>query len=180
MADERLADGRARVVRHGHGPERMIQTGIGAVPVERAKLRDHGAEAPGDDRITFTSAILPKWARRSRRRRCAAAGPLPARHLDRRFPGGSGRAAWQGHTPEPLHPGDRRLEEWQADYERWQRRATCRPAVAASGPTASICRRAWRTMPPGRHRRNAGRQEGTGGLSAVRESTRAGANCWSA
>ena len=39
MADERLADGRARVVRHGHGPERMIQTGIGAVPVKRAKLR---------------------------------------------------------------------------------------------------------------------------------------------
>ena len=66
MADERLADGRARVVRHGHGPERMIQTGIGAVPVRRAKLRDRDAEASGDDRITFTSAILPKWARRTK------------------------------------------------------------------------------------------------------------------
>lgn len=64
MKDERLADGRARVVRHGHGPERMIQTGIGPVPVQRAKLRDRG-EA-GGDRITFTSAILPKWARRTR------------------------------------------------------------------------------------------------------------------
>jgi putative transposase len=29
MQDARLADGRARLVRHGHGPERMIQTGIG-------------------------------------------------------------------------------------------------------------------------------------------------------
>jgi putative transposase len=29
MADRRLADGRARFVRHGHGPERTIQTGIG-------------------------------------------------------------------------------------------------------------------------------------------------------
>ena len=29
MAEERLADGRARFVRHGHGPERPIQTGIG-------------------------------------------------------------------------------------------------------------------------------------------------------
>ena len=29
-ADERLDDGRARIVRHGHLPERDIQTGIGA------------------------------------------------------------------------------------------------------------------------------------------------------
>jgi len=43
MADERLADGRVRVVRHGHGPERVIQTGIGLVPVKRAKLRDRVA-----------------------------------------------------------------------------------------------------------------------------------------
>jgi transposase-like protein len=64
MRDERLADGRARVVRHGHGPERLIQTGIGPVPVRRAKLRDRGGNEDG--RITFTSAILPKWARRTK------------------------------------------------------------------------------------------------------------------
>jgi putative transposase len=29
MKDLKLADGRDRVVRHGHGPERAIQTGIG-------------------------------------------------------------------------------------------------------------------------------------------------------
>ena len=28
MAGERLSDGRARVVRHGHGPDSTIQTGI--------------------------------------------------------------------------------------------------------------------------------------------------------
>ena len=33
MQDLRLPDGRARLVRHGHGPEREIQTGIGPVPV---------------------------------------------------------------------------------------------------------------------------------------------------
>jgi transposase-like protein len=66
MADERLADGRARLVRHGHGPERTIQTGIGPVAVSRVKLRDRAAEASGEDRITFTSAILPKWARRTK------------------------------------------------------------------------------------------------------------------
>lgn len=52
MKDERLADGRARFVRHGHGPERTIQSGIGPVPVMRAKVRDRDEEA--DERITFT------------------------------------------------------------------------------------------------------------------------------
>ena len=33
FAEERLADGRQRVVWHGSGPERQIQTGIGALDV---------------------------------------------------------------------------------------------------------------------------------------------------
>ena len=40
FADERLEDGRQRVVRHGFGPERQIQTGIGALDVQRPKVRD--------------------------------------------------------------------------------------------------------------------------------------------
>ncbi|PYF08670.1 integrase-like protein [Rhodobacter viridis] len=40
FADALLHDGRQRVVRHGTGPEREIQTGIGAVPVQRQKVRD--------------------------------------------------------------------------------------------------------------------------------------------
>ena len=65
MKDFRLADGRDRVVRHGHGPERTIQTGIGAVEVARVKIRDRGAASDGE-RIRFTSAILPLWARRTK------------------------------------------------------------------------------------------------------------------
>ncbi len=64
MAGWKLEDGRARFVRHGHGPERDIQTGIGAVPVQRAKIRDRGTGG-GETRIRFTSAILPRWSRRS-------------------------------------------------------------------------------------------------------------------
>src|SRR5664279_4306968 len=60
----KLADGRDRLVRHGHGPTRTIQTGIGPVEVERVKIRDRGV-ADGE-RIRFTSAILPLWARRTR------------------------------------------------------------------------------------------------------------------
>src|SRR5215213_3216973 len=54
--DQRLPDGRERVVRHGHGPERRVQTGIGPVALRRAKLRDRGAgEGAGGERIRFTS-----------------------------------------------------------------------------------------------------------------------------
>ncbi len=48
MRDLKLADGRARIVRHGHGPERSIQTGIGPVPVSRVKIRDRGANGEVD------------------------------------------------------------------------------------------------------------------------------------
>src|SRR6476659_5487638 len=54
MKDMRLPEGR----------ERLVQTGIGPVPVRRVKLRDRGA-GPEGERIRFTSAILPRWARRT-------------------------------------------------------------------------------------------------------------------
>ena len=64
MRTARLADGRERLVRHGHGPERLVQTGIGPLPVQRVKLRDRGTGVEGE-RIRFTSSILPRWARRT-------------------------------------------------------------------------------------------------------------------
>lgn len=65
MCDLKLPDGRERLVRHGHGPERIIQTGIGPVEVRRVKIRNRGATGD-EDRIRFTSALLPKWAGRTR------------------------------------------------------------------------------------------------------------------
>lgn len=122
MADERLADGRARVVRHGHGPERMLQTGIGAVPVKRAKLRDRGAEASGDNRIAFTSAILPKWARRTK----SLDALIPVLYLRGISTGDFQEAlgVLLGRDAPNLSPSviGRLKEEWQGDYDRWQRR----------------------------------------------------------
>src|SRR5207237_4622272 len=63
--DARLPDGRDRVVRHGHGPERAIQTGIGPVAVRRGKVRDRGAVVAGE-KISFTSSMLPKWETRTK------------------------------------------------------------------------------------------------------------------
>ncbi|MBL6081738.1 hypothetical protein JMJ56_27530 [Belnapia sp. T18] len=35
-----LPDGRERLMQHGHGLERQVQTGVGPVGVRRVKLRD--------------------------------------------------------------------------------------------------------------------------------------------
>ena len=63
-ADKLTDDGRQRLVRHGHLPEREIMTGIGPVVVRQPRVRDRvGA---GAERIRFTPTILPPYARRSK------------------------------------------------------------------------------------------------------------------
>src|SRR5437868_13071913 len=52
--DFKLPDGRDRVVRHGHGPQRAIQTGIGPLEVRRTKVRDRGG-VDVEGKIRFTS-----------------------------------------------------------------------------------------------------------------------------
>ena len=50
-ADKLTADGRARLVRHGHLPEREIVTGIGPVAVRCPRVRDRAGD--GGERIRF-------------------------------------------------------------------------------------------------------------------------------
>jgi transposase-like protein len=118
MREERLADGRSRFVRHGHGPERTIQTGIGAVPVQRIKVRDR---AEGD-RVRFTSAILPKWARRTP----SLDALLPVLYLRGVSTGDfqEALAALLGKDAPNLSPSvvARLTQDWQTDYDRWQER----------------------------------------------------------
>src|SRR5215212_2666468 len=122
MKGARLPDGRERVVRHGHAPERLVQTGIGPVAVRRAKLRDRGAGEGGAERIRFTSAILPRWARRTR----SLDALLPVLYLRGVSMGdvGEALAALLGKDAPNLTPSAvaRLRGEWEADYARWQRR----------------------------------------------------------
>jgi transposase-like protein len=122
MKGVRLPDGRERLVRHGHGPERLVQTGIGPVPVRRAKLRDRGAGEGGGERIRFTSAILPRWARRTR----SLDALLPILYLRGVSMGdfGEALAALLGKDAPNLSPSAiaRLRGEWEADHARWQRR----------------------------------------------------------
>jgi len=120
MREVRLPNGRERLVRHGHGPERLVQTGIGPAEVRRAKLRDRGAG--GTERIRFTSAILPRWARRTR----SLDALLPILYLRGVSMGdfGEALAALLGRDAPNLSPSvvARLRGEWETDYTRWQRR----------------------------------------------------------
>jgi putative transposase len=121
MADRRLVDGRARLVRHGHGPERTIQTGIGPVEVQRVKVRDR-APAETGKRVRFTSQILPRWARRT----TSLEALLPVLYLRGISTGDfqEALAALLGKDAPNLSPSviARLKGDWQAEHERWQKR----------------------------------------------------------
>jgi putative transposase len=119
--DLKLPDGRDRVVRHGHGPRRTIQTGVGAVEVRRAKMRDRG-DVGAADKIRFTSAILPKWARRTK----SLDALLPIL-----YPRGISTDDFQEAFTALLGKDAPNLSlavvarltgEWQTEYDAWQKR----------------------------------------------------------
>src|SRR6476659_4984056 len=103
--DLKLPDGRDRVVRHGHGPHRVIQTGVGP-----------------EEKIRFTSSILPKWARRTK----SLDALLPVLYLRGVSTGDFQEAlsALLGKDAPNLSPAviSRLTAEWQTDYDAWQKR----------------------------------------------------------
>ena len=73
--------GRRRLVRNGHAPERRLQTGIGPLEVRRPKLRDRGGVADGAP-IRFTSAVLPAYLTANPFKRPRTKPLLDAKHQD--------------------------------------------------------------------------------------------------
>lgn len=57
--------GHRLVVRNGYHPERLIQTGLGDVPVQRPRVNDKRVDENGE-RMSFTSSVLPPYLRRSK------------------------------------------------------------------------------------------------------------------
>jgi putative transposase len=119
--DFKLPDGRNRVVRHGHGPQRAIQTGVGPVEVRRAKVRDR-ADVAAEGKIRFTSSILPKWARRTK----SLDALLPILYLRGVSTGDFQEALGTllGKDAPNLSAAviTRLTAEWQAEYDAWQKR----------------------------------------------------------
>ena len=63
-ADRRDPQGKRLVVRNGYKPGRTILTGAGQLEVEQPRVRDKSPEV--EQRVQFTSAILPPYLRRSK------------------------------------------------------------------------------------------------------------------
>jgi transposase-like protein len=122
FSDDLLPDGRQRLVRHGYGPERSIQTGIGAIDVRRLKVRDRASAVTGSERLRFTSNILPRWARRSK----SLDALLPVLYLRGISTGDFQEAlgALLGPDAPNLSPGviSRLTAGWEKQHEAWQRR----------------------------------------------------------
>ena len=116
---ERAADGRARLVRHGHLPEREVMTGVGSVPVKVPRVRDRG---DGAEKVRFTSSILPPYLRKAK----SVEELLPWLYLK-----GISTGDFQEALAALLGPNAAGLSStaisrlkagWWDDYERWQRR----------------------------------------------------------
>jgi putative transposase len=127
--------GRRRIVRHGHSPEREIQTGIGAVRVQTPRVRDRDPEAPGG-RIRFTSSILPPYLRRAK----SVEALLPWLYLKGISTGdfGEALAALLGSDA----PG---LSASTITTNLGANVICRRGAMSTSGPTGCISHRAWIT-----------------------------------
>jgi len=120
FADLKTGDGHQRIVRHGHLPERVVMTGIGAVKVRQPRLRDR---EPGvDGRIAFTPSILPPYARRSKSLEVL----LPILYLKGISTGEFGEAlsALLGKDAPGLSPSTivRLKDGWAEEHKAWERR----------------------------------------------------------
>jgi putative transposase len=121
-ADLKTEDGRQRVVRHGHLPEREVLTGIGSVAVRQPRVRDRAAAADDPSRIRFTPAILPPYLRRSK----SIETLLPILYLKGISTGDFSEAltALLGKDAPGLSPTAivRLKGGWLDEYEAWQKR----------------------------------------------------------
>lgn len=115
-------DGRQRIVRHGHLPEREVMTGIGSVAVRQPRVRDREAAADDPGRIRFTPAILPPYLRRSK----SIETLLPILYLKGISTGdfSEALAALLGKDAPGLSPtAIARLKDgWRHEYDAWQKR----------------------------------------------------------
>ena len=160
--DEKLPDGRDRDrASRPRAASRDPDRGR-ACEVRRAKVRDRG-DVGAEEKIRFSSAILPKWARRTK----SLDALLPVLYLRGVSTGDfqEALAALLGKDAPNLSPAviSRLTAEWQEDYDPWQKRDLSARRYVYCGRTGSTCRPGWKTrrMHAGAHRRDAGGQEGT-------------------
>ena len=116
-AGRKLSDGRSAVVRNGYQPEREIVTGIGSIPVRIPRVRSRDG-AP----VTFRSALVPAYVRRSRSLDAA----VPWLYLKGVAAGemGEALAALVGADAKGLSSNvvSRLKREWEEEHRAWSQR----------------------------------------------------------
>jgi transposase-like protein len=65
FADQRGGDGRRMVVRNGYHQSREVLTSAGAIEVTAPRVNDKRTDPVTGERVRFSSAILPPWARKT-------------------------------------------------------------------------------------------------------------------
>jgi transposase-like protein len=121
FAEERDADGHAKVVRNGRGKERSVTMGAGTVQLKAPRVNDK--RVVEGDRQRFTSKILPPYLRRSKN----VSEVLPVLYL-------RGLSTGDFREALPVLLGDdaaglsassitRLVSVWQEEYETWRTRS---------------------------------------------------------
>jgi putative transposase len=115
------AQGRRLVVRNGHHPPRVIQSGSGSIEVRQPRVNDQRVDEEGN-RFRFTSKILPPYLRKTR----AIEELVPWLYLKGISTSDFPEAlACLGHDGSGLSPTSvvRMKEVWQGQYENFSRRS---------------------------------------------------------
>ena len=141
--DRRDAIGNRQVVRNGYQPARELLTGAGRLEVQQPRVRDNSSEK--EQRISFSSSILPPYLRRSK----AIDELIPWLYLKGISTGDFSEALQSllGEDAPGLSPNVvvRLKEKWGQEYDQWSRRDLSRKArTCTSGPTASTSTCVWK------------------------------------
>jgi transposase-like protein len=113
-------DGRRLVVRNGYMPSRELVTGAGNLEVSQPRVRDKSSDL--ENRVKFSSSILPPYLRRSK----AIDELIPWLYL-KGISTGDFSEALQSLTGGPVDAVSattivRLKETWAQDYEAWNKR----------------------------------------------------------
>lgn len=132
--------GRRQVVRNGHLPERVIQTGLGEVEVKQPRAHDR---RPVPEREHFSPAILPPYLRRTK----SLEDLIPWLYLKGVSTGDFAEALQAILGPDA--PGlsattvTRLKATWEGEFEAWGRRSLAGKRYVTCGPTACTSTSGW-------------------------------------
>jgi putative transposase len=115
-------EGRQRIVRNGHMPEREILTSLGPITVQVPRSKDR-AKNGTQEKIRYSSAFLPPYLRKTK----AMAELIPWLYLKGISTGDFSEAlvSLVGKSAPGLSAStiSRMKETWQAEMESWQKRS---------------------------------------------------------